>query len=591
MDTVRGVTWEGQRRYVLSRDHPTGHRAVWEYLLDRRKPYPTGLNVDPWKRPQKADQWHQYAVLRMTAEEGDRWEEPQPVQLDYHSGHGSWSVDLTRHDVANDLASRLFCHRHRGYHLVFLHGARFAFQLILRFYAHSWAALGYDIEILGTGTEVRALIVTKGRHCWRLTDASGMTGISDASIETRLQAEGYHYDGPQTLLPALFRWIEHLQSVCLTYLDTALGTTAASTGLRAAGRHLPADLWLWRPSPLLVSLARQGGGLRGAYKRGGPHRGTLHKLDVRRLYTSVLSGELPGRMAFGDGGGASEHRPGIYLSTVKGPGTYPIYLDVWHEETRTFTRGAWQGRECIATVPTWEYPGLAALGYSVEPAWGFAAQQTFRLDGYVNALQRILDDLGPDSSAGQASKLWGDGVWGKWAMPRNRTVIRYSAGIPGPEWYPFLTEDGNAVRGMWCKKADDPTGTQQVALAAAVTSGSRSVLYQQVAAVQWAGGTVTGVDTDAVFTDLDPRGVLPLDPATIGAWRLVASDADAVFLRPGAYALGTDIKHGGSPVRDRQILEALHRGETWTVAGKELRPPWEGGATFQTIERALRPSS
>lgn len=560
---------DGYKLALAAVDHLPGHRAAWDYLLERIPWYPRGRQFWPWKRATKKD------LPRPIAMVGCAWQVRTddnarlPVRWTRATGQRVHSLDVHgEHDDAERVASWLFGRYHRSTSIVLIDGSAWLFQSLLKWYARTWADLGYEVRPLVAGPTIRAIVVRKGNQRWTLCDLEAMTGTDVATAHAEAQAMPRRPGPIRADEWYLKLWLEELQLKVVAELGAYLRPTIAGTAVRAASHVLPDDLMIPRPPPFLVAMCREGRGFRGGFVYGVPFRGHAYKADVRRLYAACLRTPLGIRWAFGPGTARGREKPGVFLCTVDGTPAMPITLGVWDESTRSFTDRHWYGGTAIAVLPSSEYAGIRAMGCTVTPGWGWVATQSVTFDELVDKLATILGRYGSDSSMGRVAKLIGNTLYGRWAQNPVREGVVYSVDRPSERAFPMVTIRGDEVDDLWWQWDQFFSPAQQIGMAAMVTGHARSVLYAELAKRTAEGRTVVHAHTDGYVATGSPPDDMPTDTDVIGEWRVVGEDPDAIVLRGGGYTIGEDAKTSGVPGASRAGLEIAWSRGTWLVRGE-----------------------
>lgn len=558
-------------RVIQSReDHPE-HRAAWQWISAGTPWYPAEKKMWPWKRATRKDRWRPLAMVGVAVANGpvDHTILPTGVKLWTPERQESITLQGEATDPAT-VAGVLFTRKTRGHSLVCLYGSSLDLNGILRWWARGWVELGYVIVPIVSGTVCRAIIVRHGRHRWTLCDVESMTGtpIEEAKAEAwdRLRADS----DTVPVLRAVWEWLADLQTSSMREYGAYLRPTIGGTAIRVAGFTLPDDLLIPRPAPPLVGLCRAGMGYRGGYVYGNPYQGEATMIDCRRMYAHALRRPLPTRWALGHGLRRDPDTEGIYVSTVTGIPMHPVQLGIWEGPGQGFIRRLWHGGECVAVVPTTEWDGLRAMGLTVVPGWGMTGWEPVTFAPLIDRVGLVLAEHGSGSPIGRLSKLIANAIYGKLAMRSDRETLLYSIERPHEDAFPAVTTDGDELADLWTLEQKVYTSYQQVGMAALVTGAARSYLYQEMARHIQCGRRVVHAHTDGFVITGPPPADLPWDTDTIGAWRIVATDAFATVVRGGGYVLNDDPKWSGGPGWGRREIEiAFERGE-YVVQGLRL---------------------
>ena len=553
--------------YVLRRVPLDSERAAWRWLLDRSEAYPADTFMPALKPPKGRDGRRKLLTARLLP--GGKFE------TDANLG------------AAQEL-ERLFVKRTRGHLIAFWHGGREAFHDVLRDHAPTLTAAGFTLQPLANGAQIKALIIRKGRQSWWLCDAQAMTGLDGSTEREFCEAYAGARRSGEHALTWLLRALRGFESIMLADFGVGLRVTLGSAAMRAASYHVPARGWVWRTPPLAVTMAREGGGYRGGYAVAQRYVGDAWRADLNKAYTSVLASALPGRIALGSYSEERGSRSGLFLCRVSGRGALPVYLSTWRGYPGGFELGYWRGGETLAIVPSSEFPGLRALGYTVRPGFGFVDVSSWHLRGFVEAVERASRDNARGSPAHVVAKLIGNSVYGKFAENPHRLDVMYAEERPGDEWRPYVTERGDEVPGVWEGESVAYRPHQHVNVAAAITGSVRSQLYQGVAAVLGAGGRVVHADTDGLLATVDPAPYLDTDDARLGAWRVSQEpELAAVWGRKG-YTFGMDVRAAGVQQLSPEEAQRLAQGEELAMPVEMLSAPWRGAQRTRRVLRSVR---
>lgn len=553
------------------------HRVAWRFLASQVQPYPPEVFVPPMRQRATDYTERRFVSAELVCDPDSPTFRPRPVALVCSDGTDETVVELGAGlDGVVALERSALARAHRGRFLIFWGGGRFAFHVLLREYGHLLASRGWSLRPIGTGTEIKAVLLRRGKAAFYWTDAQAMTGCYELAerdfVLGMVGQDAGWLRGTRALWQAMFEY----QRLLLREFGTGLTLTAGMAAVRAASRFLPESAWLWRPPPGLVALCRAGGGYRGGYVYARPYRGPGIKLDINRLYTWAISQALPLRTALGPCVADGVERAGVYLCTVRGPGSLPAYLGVWRGWGAGFKRALWSGDACLAVLPEAEFAGLRALGYGVQPGWGYVFTATFSLADFAGKCARLAAEYGRESPVGQVAKKLPNALYGKLGEGPDRAEVIYQTEPPGDDYWPFITDEGEEVAGLWVRTRRAFRGHQHVDVAATITAEGRSTLYRGLAEIIRTGGHVLAVDTDGALVRHPNPEALDLSASEIGKWRLVSSDPDMVVAGPKLYAVGSTSKAVGVRGISREQVEIAHQHGSVYVAGKRMAAPWSG---------------
>lgn len=566
----------------------SGHQAAWRSLLPDLAAYPDGKRIPAFAAPRWEDQPKRFCVATLTVR-GDAVIGPvDPVSLELTDGEHRTTARLDGGDGAAQAAELLFHRDHRSMPIAFWRGARFAFHILLRHFARAWAEMGLIIKPLAAGSDLKAIIVSRGRHNWYLTDIPTVTGIKGMDWEEFAATFVRFKPAGTDPIRVLWAALAGFQKMTVDLLGVNLRLTAPVAALRAATRSLGLADWKQRPSPLSVLLARQGGGFRGGYAYARRYVGMAYKADMNKAYAWALSQELPKRSSIGHGiGPGGVERAGMFMATITGPGAMPVYIPVWDPARGRMEIGYWNADEAITVLPTDELPGLRALGFSVDLGIGLVTQETFTLAPFVEKLQGLIGDNPRGSAEVAIAKAFAVAVYGKFAEKPQRQDIAYAWETPGEGWFPFLDERGEEYDGLWTRRTITYNAHQHIDVAAAITGVVRSRLYVAMATALHRGGTIVHADTDGFLSTAELGALGVADSATIGDWRVSGEPEHTAVSGRKAHAFGADARVGGVTGATAAMVELAAYGETVVLAGQKLAPPWKEGPMFQPLSRSF----
>jgi hypothetical protein len=565
------------------------HRAVWRWLSEVAAGYPIGVDVPPLKPPEGPGRGHLWGALDVVSVEVPGEPYPTPLRVDCVSAGRAVSADqLDAPGGAERLAAVLFARRARGTAWVLGHGGRRDLHILFRRFYQAWLSLGYEVAPVVQGGDVKLVSVRRHKHSWYLVDWHGLTGLDPACLleQTRALAGVDTLRLPRSVGLALA--VDGYAALVRAAFGVEARLTLGQTAVAAAARHVPSDGWLWRPNALALALCREGAGFRGGYCYYPAYRGPGHKVDIRRAYAWAISQPLPGGGFRGECVADGVERSGVYVCRVRGPGELPVYVGVWGHDGPGFARRLWSGDSCLCVLSTAEIGGMRALGYRVEPGWGYVHWRTFTLAGYAQAADAVTREHGADSVQGQAAKLLVNAVYGKLAERPERDGLVFSAKAPSKAHLPYVDSAGEEIDGAWCEATAAYRAHQHVDVAAHITALVRGRLYEAMGRLSACGITVLAADTDGLLLSHNPHGALELEPTKPGGWRYCGYDADLVISGPRfAVWRGRAITAGTTRQSPDVVALAYERGVV-SVEGKVMAPPWQGGAIARTVRKRLR---
>lgn len=561
---------------VIERQETDGEALhAWRYLFRHIDPYPPGLRLAPLARPIGPDRTRPIVSAALQVELDASGAPSRATSLRAYDGEKIETASLENVDVAAAAIAKLaFRHARRGALLVFAGGARLAFHLILRWHAPGLVALGYTLQPLVSGADIRAIRVRKGNNTWWLCDLESMIGGIGNEMGGRTGPAELAGAGDVDDLVATRLRVCRLAEWHFSRNAVALRPTLGGTALATLRRSLPAEFAKFRPNPLLVAMCRAGHGYRGGYVYARRYKGELWQADMNRAYLSAFAQPLPWRAQFAryrEG----ESEEGIWMTTVEGPGSLPLYASRWSTRECGFLRPSlWNGGTMVAILASAEFAGLRSLGYRLTPGFGFAYVGTWRACSFAESLTSELRAGRRDSELDRSQKALGVAAYGRLAMKRDFQSVMYSAEPPRGGWYPFVSTDGEILEGIWARPEHVYTSGQQVDVAAHISARVRGATYHAAATLMAAGATIISCDTDSVTSDWDTVAILGHDDASPGRWRTVAHDAAATVVGPRLSALDGRVVAAGLPGADPSLIEAAFAGERVELAGRRLHLPW-----------------
>lgn len=575
--------------HELSQQPSDDHRAAWRYLNEHRQSYPDGAYVPPMKAGKESRRAPVWAGLDVDGSGINAGDSASMTGATASIG-GDLAIcdDGLSDDFPHRLASSLLSHKRRGTAYVVANGGRAGLHLLFRRCYRDWVGAGYRIEPSVTGTYIKSISVRKAKHSWHFVDLGAFTGLTDVPAENVLTAFAGPAFAGATLAARVAVAAGVYTQLVQEHFRVAARLTAARTAVAAASRHLPEDAWLWRPSVLAVTLARVGGGFRGGYSYYPAYRGPGHKIDIRRAYTWALAQALPRSTALGRCDDGSGEQPGLYVCDVRGPGVVPVYLAPYSGTQEGFRRRLWAGDHCCCVLSQAEFAGLRSLGYRVEPGWGLVHTSTFSFAGFVQQIERLTDQYGPESAHGLVAKAIGVAVYGKLAENPTHEHVAFATERPSDDHLPFVDAAGEEVPDAWSHNRTAYRAHQHVDVASEVTALVRNRVYQAIARLDAVGIPTLAVDTDGLVCRSDPHGTMELDAGRIGGWRYCGYDPDAIIAGPRFAAWrGRAITAGTSEQSVDAVAIAHDRGSV-TVDGKVMAPAWSTGPMHGTVRRTLR---
>ena len=560
-------------RLMALKGYPEGHEEVWRWLFGKVESYPRDRKFWPWRRAKRVDRWRPIAMVGGTPAVHGEDSKPRIAGLTLHRPPRDETLEVgDGPEAARAIAGLLFTDRTRRTSLIVPDGSRWVFDALLRDHVATWVDDGLAVTPLVAGYVIKGMVVRKGRNRWTLSDFEAMTGstperaLDDATTPPTTRAT------ERSSLAELAAWVSQLQRVSLETFGVYLRPTLPGTAVRAAGFELPPEELIPRNPPWVVALCRSGLGYRGGYVYGEKYRGPAWKADARRLYARSLCEELGVGWGLGRCSPDGHEKPGVFVCTISGTALHPVQLGTWEGPDEGFRLRLWSEGTAIAVVPSSEFAGLRAMGLDVLPGWGWVATDTISFAPFVDKLQRVLNEHGPESGPGRMAKLLGNSLYGRLAVNPSREVVVWSRSEPSGDVFPLVTIKGEEIPDMWSVREVRYSPSQQVGAAAMVTGWARGYLYEEMARRIKDGARIVHAHTDGYLAVGPVPADLPWDTSTIGAWRLVSVDDDAIVARAGGYTIGGETKWSGAPNQGRRTLEIAWTTGGWTVKGRKTRP-------------------
>lgn len=567
--------------------------SFWQFLAASATRYPVKY-IPPFKK--QAGSGHVRSLIGAHIGTGnDASGQPVPRVLQLYDGASYRAVDVSDGAMGADVfANEALTKARRSAFLVFSRGARVELRLIAQRWGKRLIELGYTVDILMGGSQLKALIIKRGRHRWYLTDWKSLTGLSEGTVSSLGSRTKYPTQYQKSAAITAYLAATHVQEVLRTWFGVGLSLTISATGLRASARYLPDNVVKFKPAPMLATMARIGQGFRGGIVYGRRYRGPSWLIDINRAYTAALRHPLPWRAFLGRCEHNGVERSGMFMCRVTGRrGLRPIYVGRW---TGAGVETAWQtdneavGFLCI--LPSVEISGLRACGYTVEPRYGMVYARTFSLAAYVERISQVCEHFGWQSIEAKLTKLLGNGIYGKFAADPTRRDIRLSESRPGPEWRVFVDETGWPVEDLWERDVTKYQWGQHIEVAAEVTARVRGFIYETEARIEASGARVAAVSTDAIVLDSDPRGLVELHEHDFGKFKLSDADADGIVAGANAYAIGEKVIVPDHPNPLREDVVSLFTDYRVEVDAERSGAPRPGAPLSWKIRRRITlPSS
>lgn len=538
--------WEPLGTYVESQDMPDDHRAAWRDLLQRRPTYTNASPIPPLRRPSYHEKPRTIIAAQFVWPSSRRGRYGAPLGLWLHDGNTATLISLEcEQSAADDVALTLFSHSRRGAMVVWPFGEAGDFHALLRLYLPALLEAGYKIEPGTNANSLRWLRVTKSRHVWWLCDWQAVTNTPAAQWRQWWPRHERLAPGSKLTPYTALRCLANLARILAATYGVTLRPTLAGAAMSAFTRHMPEDLWVWRPPSLMVSMCRVGLGYRGGYVAATAHQAPAHKWDVNRMYSWALTQWLPARWAFGKALAGRRLEPGLYMCTVSGRGKMPAYLGVFSPGSNQWAKRYCREGRHVAILATPEIRALRRLGYEVAPEWGYIFGATFNMAQYVGKLEEQFARYGRSSAEARLARDMGNLAYGRLAQSPGHDRAIYALRRPSPAWAPMLDNLGREIPYLWQIRAISYAACQHVEIAAVICAHARGSLYKGLAAVMRAGAQVVYVDTDCIVTNRLARPPGPVSDTTIGAWRYLGADEHCVIVGRKQYVFGGEARFVG----------------------------------------------
>lgn len=489
---------------------------------------------------------------------------------------------------AAELARLLLLPDCRGAMLAAWGAANGGFHTALRQFARALVRLGWSIEPVATGTRCKALILRYKRRAIWLTDAQEMTGAQALTREVfcaeyapRSRAE---LESARRLADALGGFQRQLSSM----FGVAMHATIGSAALRAAQSYIGAQKHVWRPSPLLVTMLREGHGFRGGYAYAQRYDGEAWRVDMNKAYTAALAERLPLRAALVPAGPKYDDAEGVFMCEVKGPGAMPIYIAPYDRLEHTFKPDYWNGKRAWCILTTSELLGIRSLGFTVTKRAGFAYVRDWTLAPFASRIAELCAQHGRGSAHERTAKVIGNSVYGKFAERPDREQVMYNSKRPGPDWHPMVDLRGEELPDLWTSKVTTYRPGQHVELAATITGRVRGWLYEAMSITHALGGEVVHADTDGLITTVPIGDFLTVSASRLGAWRVESDPQRAIVWGRKGYAFGNEVRASGFAGLDSGHAADLAAGEAVETHYTVTPAPWKSRAGVTTAKRTAR---
>lgn len=567
-----------------------GELAAWSEVGNHAKPAYLKGKAAYLERWEGAEKPRPIVAAELILDTWSNPDSPRPMGLMWCDGSGVWYDDYDGSDDWTEMAPRSFLGLSQRSPLIFLwQGATLGFHVFLRHLAPVFVRQGFTIYPAASGTEIRAVKLKLGKREWWLCDVGAATGCERMDFDGFSTAFGWGRDSGARNALRLYRALEGYQAIALDLFGLGLKPTVALLALGAARRFLEPDTRWYRPPSLLEAVCRAGGAYRGGYSYGLPYKGTAWNLDLSHAYQWALSFPLPSRSAFGKCEQHGVERDGVYLTRVRGRGHLPAYLAPWSPDDPHFRKRNIWAADCLAFLPSVEYAGLRALGYKVEPGWGFVFTNHVDLSPFTARLSAIEQAYPYGSAQERIARALSVTLYGKLAGSPERTDVCYALEPPDSSWWPFLSTHLEVLENVWTRQTTRASASQHPDAAAVITARVRASLYQ--AAGEWIsrGGSVVYADTDGFSVSTEPAGPIVASFQQYGPWRVKSSTQDGIVLGPRRATLGESVVLPGLSGCSPEVVSLAYSGRSTVVERQVLRAPWASAQPFVRQKYTVRP--
>jgi hypothetical protein len=575
--------------YIERLDEAPERKAALLYLGRCADKHRYSAFVPAYEAPKGPDKPKRFAALWLHANDGIGAMEGAYSEVGFCNGQVNVR-DFPPDDMAAAawLAQYVFTRQQAG-SLVVCDGVGFeSFDVLLTAIGPHLLGLGYAVEPCAGAEGIGWIRVRKGKRTWTVTSVVMMTGchrdILHGYAEDARAFAGTPLDPPARLFDA----IDAYSSLIAFRFGTALRPTIGMIASACARRSLPSGVVKWRTNPLLIAFEREGIGYRGGVVFGSRFRGAMHRIDVNRQYTALLRMPLPLEATFTRHGGSADDRPGVYLCTIEAPTPFPYPIGEYDAGGGRFRYSSIGRGRIVSVLHTSEWPGLYAQGVRIEAGYGFAFNRTFTLARHADSLESYTTKWGRNSFAGKLTKPLGNMVYGKFGQKPERWQLLYCEGTPDKSWYPYMSDEGEDVPGVWERQVVRHSAGMHVEIAAHITGAARSQLMQTIALLEQHGYHVVRAHTDSITTNNNPQTVLPCDSEIFGAWKYDSFYDDGIVVGGNAYADDHNSHVAGVTDVSRRIIDELYATGRVTVTQTQRKSKrgWSRGK--ETIRKELR---
>lgn len=558
---------------ILELEDDSERLKALAYLASKSRSYDPNLFIPPWQKQENEDRERPFVALHIHATYDDDARQHRIDTMEFYDGENRdvcYSTDpdemvewFLQWPLANRYAS----------HLIVTDGGKAGIlNAWLETMGRLLVARGYSIEPCMSKGGITWAVVRKGRRRWIITSAEVMTGLPLSSLLGFAEDATGSADGQVMPSLLLYTACDAYTTFLREHFGCALRPTVSMIASAAARRCMPENIRKWRPLPLLVAMEREGLGYRGGVTASHKHRGETYRIDVNRQYTAILESQLPLSSAFGRYAGPSSGEHGVFVCTVTAYEDCQYPVGVWLGEDEGFARRQIRKGTFVTVLHTSEFDALQALGCDIETGYGYAFTKTFTLADYVAKIRAVVETYGRTSPQGMATKPLGNMLYGKFGQQPKRPILMYSEQRPDDTWAPYWTPEEGDVQWVWEKTQERVTMGMHVEIAAHITGYARAQTITTMAVLEAMGAQPVRVHTDSITTVNDPRGIIPCDDETLGAWKFERHDEDSIIEHANAYADDDAAHVAGFSNVTREMLAEMHAGGEVIVA-REVNLP------------------
>lgn len=564
-----------------------GELFAWERSFVGIQAHPQSPNAYCLSQPMGRDTPRSIAAMELLIDDWTNPQDPAPMGISVAiGGEDLWIDGSCDSELACRFMALLTGIGGKVSLLVVWNGMGVVFHTFLRHLARPMAEMGARIQPLVTGTDIRAINVSVAGKQLTLCDIGVALGASRLDHEAILQSLGVCYLTGQTTARRLLRAADAAQDLMMRLVGVALHPTIAASSLKAAKHYLPADRRWFRPNLGLEATCRAGGAYRGGYSYSESYQGEAWRIDVNKMYTTLLRSPLPAGSTLSHAGEYGREQLGIFLCRVEGEGHFPSYIAPFSLRDARFHKETTSRPAAWAWLPTPEITALRGVGYHILAGLGFKFTRWVSLKGYADHLLAIQSRAERGSIESIVAKSLGNSLTGKLGQSPERLEVCYALSAPSGGWVPYVTADREVIPHLYWQQHLTWSGAQHVDAAAWLTAMGRAKVYGQLARIHSLGWRAVHVDTDGIILDCNPQGVLCLSAQTPGGWRYDGYDPDCVVAKSKWYSFKGEIHTAGLSSVTREQLEAVHYGRRVVIGRKVLANPLRDGPLYR--ETAIR---